>query len=116
MPPLKKTKVRNPHSERELKALADAVEKLHGAKASFVRSEAVNEQFQGAAVWNGVVSQFALTGHDTASNCYAWSVPATSDSRERFYAVLRTPDVDSPEKAVRASIIADARASSKPAD
>lgn len=91
----------------EISALAHAVEKLHGAKAVFVCSKAVHESFRGETVWQGVVSLFALRGHPTASKCYAWSVPATSTSKEKFYAVLQTTEVDTPEKAVRASIVAE---------
>ena len=92
-----------------LNDLTAAVEKLHGVRASFVDSVAVNEKFQGATVWQGVVSLFKLKGHPTASRCYAWSVPATATTKEKFYAVLQTPEVDSPEKAVRASIVIDSR-------
>jgi hypothetical protein len=93
--------------KEELAALTRAVEKLHGAKAVFAGSEPVHEQFQGRTVWEGVVSLFDLKGHPTASRCYAWSVPADGTAREKFYAVLETIEVDSPSKAVRASIVAD---------
>ena len=91
----------------DLKALADAVERLHGAKALFVGSVPVNEEFDGATVWKGLVSEFELRGHTTATRCYAWSVPATSNTRQRFYAVLHTPAVNTAAKAVQASIVAD---------
>ena len=113
MLPLKKKKGRNPHnphSGSELKALANAVEKLHGATALFVETEQVNEQFGGAIVWTGLVSRFELHGHPSATVCYAWSEPATSKRGQRFYAVLQTPEINSPEKAVRASIVADHKA------
>lgn len=92
-----------------IRALSSAVEKLHGTPAVFVGSVAVHEQFRGATVWRGVVSQFSIAGHPSAKHCYAWSAPSSEGSGERFYAVLKTADIDSPEKAVRASIVADAR-------
>jgi len=94
--------------DAKIKALADVVERLHGAKARFVGSVVVDEQFQGATVWKGIVSQFELHGHPTATICYAWAVPAKDNAREKFYAVLHTSEVNSAEKAVRASIVADA--------
>ncbi len=45
---------------------------------------------------------FALHGHPTAKRCYAWEVDG------QVTAVLHTEPVDSPVKAVRASILADA--------
>lgn len=91
-------------------ALTAAVEKLHGVPAVFVGTREVHERHNGQTVWKGTVSLFSLTEHPLATQCYAWSVPASGEARERFYAVLHTAEVDTPEKAVRASIVADARA------
>lgn len=97
------------HSGIAVEALAQAVEKMHGARACLVSTVPVHEQHEGATVWKGLVSKFRLTGHQTSTHCYAWS--ASNDAgRAKYYAVLETKDVDSPEKAVRASIIADRRA------
>lgn len=93
-------------SRDDLEALTDAVERLHRARASFVRSIEVDERFEGATVWRGRVSQFDLTGHPTAMQCYAWSEPVEGGSRRRYIAVLHEPPVDTPAKAVRASIVA----------
>ena len=90
-------------------ALTQAVEKLHQANAEFVVSVLVHERFENKTVWAGLVSEFKLSGHPTAQTCYAWSVPPDTEHRERFYAVLRTPEVDTPEKAVRAAIVAEHR-------
>jgi hypothetical protein len=89
--------------------LTQAVEKLHGAEAQFVASSLVYERAGNKMVWSGSVSEFKLIGHPTAQSCYAWSDPPHDGHRERFYAVLRTPEIDTPDKAVRASIVADAR-------
>ncbi len=51
---------------------------------------------------------FDVSGHPTATRCYAWS-HATEGSRRRFVVVLHAPPVDSPVAAVRASIVADAK-------
>lgn len=97
--------IKKVQSDKE--ALTRAVEKLHGVKAIFIDSSPVHEEMDGKTVWKGTVSLFDLTDHPTAKKCFAWSVPPTSSTKEKFYAVLMTPQIDTPEKAVRASIIAD---------
>ena len=62
----------------------------------------MNECFEGQPVWEGEVLVFELEDHPTAHLCYAWEVDG------RVTAVLHTGPVDSPAKAVRASILADA--------
>jgi hypothetical protein len=82
---------------------------MHGCEATWVESVPVDETFQGKTVWEGEVQVFDLRGHPTARRCYAWS-HATEEAKRRFYAVLHAPPVDSPIAAVRASIVAAARA------
>lgn len=91
-----------------LPALHDAIRHLHGCEATFVESVPVRETFQGATVWEGEVQVFDLTGHPTASRCYAWS-HATEGAKRRYVAVLHVPPVDDPRMAVRASVVADAQ-------
>ena len=43
-----------------LDELREAVEHLHGAKASHVETVQVDERFQGQPVWQGAVKVFAL--------------------------------------------------------
>ncbi len=52
-------------------------------------------------VWEGEVLSFILQGHPTATTCYAWELDG------EVTAVLGVGPVDSPEAAVRASILAD---------
>lgn len=94
----------------DLKELKRAVEGLHGCTADFKESVAVKEVFEGQTAWEGSVQVFDLTGHPEADKCYAWSSPIEGSEKRKFYAVLNIPPVDSPEKAVRASIIQDFRA------
>src|SRR5690242_17635950 len=89
--------------------LASAIETLHGGKATHVQSAPVLEAFDGRPVWEGVVHVFDLAAHPKASRAYAWSSPIEGSSKRKFYAVLHLPPIDSPQKAVRASIIADAK-------
>jgi hypothetical protein len=67
----------------------------------------VIKQFGEKTVWNGVVSVFSPEGHPQAYKCYGWSSPIEGSTKRRYYAVLHIPPVDSPEKAVRASIVQD---------
>lgn len=91
-----------------LPALIEAIRHLHGAEATHVESVAVRETFNGAIVWEGEVQVFELRGHPRASRAYAWS-HATEGTKRRFYVVLHDGPIDSPVRAVRASIVADAR-------
>lgn len=87
--------------------LKAAVEKMHNCSASFIEDVVVREMFGSDAVWEGTVSVFELKGHPQATKAYAWSSPIEGSKKRRFYAVLNIPPVDSPEKAVKASIVHD---------
>jgi hypothetical protein len=90
--------------------LRDAVEAMHRCKARYRQMIPIREEYAGQLVWEGDVYVFNLEGHPTASTCYAWSAPVEGSDRRRFFAVLHQPPVDSPEKAVRASIVQAYRA------
>jgi hypothetical protein len=87
--------------------LKQAVENLHHCQASFLEDAVIVEKFGEETVWSGVVSVFRLEGHPQATKCYAWSSPIEGSTKRRYYAVLHVPPIDSPEKAVRASIVHD---------
>lgn len=83
------------------------VERLLDCTASFIEDVVVMEMFGKETVWNGTISVFALKDHSQATKAYAWSSPIEGSTKRRYYAVLHIPPVDSPEKAVRASIVQD---------
>ncbi len=89
--------------------LKHAVERLHHCQASFLEDVAVVEMFGEETVWGGAVSVFEIKGHPQATKCYSWSSPIEGSTKRRYYAVLHVPPIDSPEKAVRASIVHDHR-------
>jgi hypothetical protein len=89
--------------------LKRAVESQHGGTATLAEEVNVHEVWESKTVWNGVVSVFNLTGHPTASRAYAWSSPVEGSKKRRFFAVLHVPPVDSPQKAVQASIVHEYR-------
>ncbi len=71
-------------------------------------NRALHEMFRGQTVWKGEVEVFSLTGHPKAKRCYAWphrTGPNNNDAR--VVAVLEIPPVESPETALRASIVRD---------
>jgi hypothetical protein len=93
--------------ETSIKALQKAIFDLHGCKSTWVESVPVKEVFEGETVWEGVVQLFEIQGHPTANRCYAWSHGLDNSKGRRFFAVLHVGAIDSPEKAVRASIVQD---------
>ncbi len=90
-----------------LEDIKQAVERLHSCKASFIEDVAVVEKFDAETVWKGIVSVFKIEGHPEANKCYAWSSPIEGSTKRRYYAVLHVSPIDSPEKAVRASMVSD---------
>lgn len=82
---------------------------MHGCEATWVESVPVVETFQGREVWRGEVQAFDLAGCSAATRGYAWSEPTTG-TRRRFFAVLHVPPIDSPQRAVQGSIVADIKA------
>ena len=58
-----------------MQQLKAAVENQHGGTAQLAQSIPVPETFEGEPVREGVVHEFDLTGHPTASRAYAWSSP-----------------------------------------
>jgi hypothetical protein len=90
--------------------LKQAVESQHGGTATFVQSVPVHETHEGQTVWNGAVQVFDLAGHPKASRAYAWSSPIEGSAERRFIAVLHTGPMTGPVEAVRAAIVAEARA------
>ena len=95
--------------EALIRALVEAIHNLHGCEASWVESIPVKEVFQGKTVWEGTVQVFALSGHPTATRCYAWSYLVDDSGKRKFFAVLDQGPVDSPQAAVRAAIVVESR-------
>jgi hypothetical protein len=91
-----------------IQALREAIRGLHGCDSPFVESVPLPETFQGSVACEGAVVVFDLIGHATAKRAYAWSAE-TDGGRRRFTAVLHEGKLNSPVKAVRASIVAPHR-------
>ena len=96
-------------NEVSIDALKEAIKNLHGCDSAWVEAVAVSETFGGEAVWEGFVQVFDLKDHPTAKRCYAWSHTVGDSDKRRFVAVLHQGPVDSPQAAVRAAIVQQAR-------
>ena len=91
-----------------IEELQDVIRKLHGVESKHVESVPVKESFQGKTVWEGIVEVFELVGHPKATRAYAWAHDANGKKR-RHITVLHIAPVDSPQLAVRASIVQEFR-------
>lgn len=87
--------------------LIKAIYDLHACEAAWIETCQVKEVFQGEIAWEGIVNVFEIKNHPKATKAYAWSSPIEGGTKRRYYAVLNIPPIDSPEKAVRASIVQD---------
>ena len=93
-------------SER-IENVAKAIEKAANCAASHRESVVVVEMFRGQTVWEGVVEIFDLHGHAKARRAYGWKTGTGKDAT--YTTVLELPPVDSPNTAVRASIVAGSK-------
>ncbi len=86
-------------NEQPISEFEKAIQATHGCRSSFHHRVEVRVEWEHQTVWEGDVLVFNLIDHPTALTCYAWSVGS------EVTAVLSLWPVDSPEKAVRASIV-----------
>ncbi len=93
------------HTEAELRT---HIEHLLSCKVvKYLGPKGVHETFEGAPVWQGIVYKYLIEDNPDTDTCYAWSSPIKGSDNRKYYAVLHIPPVDSPKKAVRASIVSD---------
>ena len=79
-----------------------AISATHDAAANLAERVLVVETFEGAEVWRGEVLVFDLQGHPKAQRCYCWELDGIVTT------VLQIGPINSPARAVRASILAAA--------
>ena len=80
---------------------AEVIASKEHCRVTSFRHHQVTERFKGKTVWQGLITQFTLSGH-AAPSCFAWVDP---DSKE-LVTVLELPPVTSAETALRAYIVA----------
>ena len=93
-----------------IQELRDVIHHLNGAKAKHLESVPVIETFDGQTVWDGIVEVFRLKGHPKTDGVYAW-MHHTDDpaNPKRHVTVLHIPPVTSPQTAMQAAIVQEAR-------
>ncbi len=90
-------------------SLQEAIRKAHGCESKHAASVLV-EVSRGKTAWKGTVEVFELIGHPKAKQCYAWGHAAMDTCNEvRIVTVLSLAPVDSPRKAVQASILSETK-------
>ncbi len=83
----------------DLPAIQDLIRKAHGCESLHVQAVPVTEKFKDGRVWTGAVEVFELLSHPKARRCYALGLE--QDGKRRYLTVLKSPPVDSPQKAVQ---------------
>ena len=73
---------------------------MHGSRSWLVATVRVEERLQDEPVWEGDALVFALMDHPDAKVCYAW------ETHGQVTALLHTGPINSPLRAVQASILA----------
>jgi len=91
-----------------IEKLRETIRRFHGVESKHVESVPVKEVFQGKTVWEGIVEVFELIDHPEATRLYAWMHDVES-GRRRYVTVLHVGPIDSPQAAVRGSIVRDYR-------
>jgi hypothetical protein len=85
--------------------LQDAIQKLHGVKATHRESVPVKETWKGQIIWDGVVEVFDLYRHPQTDTAYAWMHDTGDSGNPLPVTVLHIDPALSPAKAVRAFIV-----------
>ena len=90
-----------------IEELQAVIKRLHGSDAVHIETVPVKEVFGGQTVWDGEVEVFEID-HPETTRIYAWAHDTEdADRPRRHVTVLQIPPVESPETAVKASIVSD---------
>jgi hypothetical protein len=92
-----------------IRQLRDAIRRLHGCESRYVEAVPVTETHEGGTVWSGIVHVLDLIDCPKADRAYAWAELLDETGRQRFSAVLGIDPINTPQDAVRASIVAKHR-------
>ena len=85
--------------------LRDRIRAGDGVESRHVRSVPLHETHRGRTVWEGVVDVFELDRNPKATHAYAWSYEGDT-GKPVDVVVLGVSPIDSPEKAVKAAVVA----------
>jgi hypothetical protein len=87
----------------DVELLKTAIERKHGGAAWFARKVPIMTRFEGGAFWAGIVYVFDLGGHPKADRVYAWAY-RLGGGEMRFFAMLHSDRINSPDAAVRSAV------------
>jgi len=90
-------------NEKYIQSLRDLIQKTHKCPCRYSQSSPIKEEADGKILWEGTVELFDLGGHPTARHCYAWA-QKDATGRLQFTTILKTPEIDSPRKAVQSTL------------
>jgi hypothetical protein len=90
-------------NELSIDGFRHAIRNMHGSECQLVGRERIDHSVEGEPVWQGEVLIFDLLGNHLATRCYAW------ETNGEVTGVLHSGPIDSPLKAVQASIMAGDR-------
>lgn len=97
-----------------IEELQEIIRQLYGVLSTHVDSVPVKEIVEDKTAWEGTVEVFELHGHPKAPIVYAWAHDTDDPEKPRkHFAVLHLHPVDSPEAAVRATIVRERRSGEK---
>ena len=96
--------------DAERNTLRAAIELLHGCFAAFRCAEDVSVSIHGRRIWRRRVATYDLSGHATASRCYAWIDQDQYEQRVHHRVILHAGPVRNARDAVSAFFLAESPA------
>ena len=89
-----------------LPALQNAIRHLYAVESTFVESVPVTLRVLGDVLWDREVQVFDLPPGSLSPRAYAWSyLRDTTGEARQFVAILHSPYIESPVKAVQAYLV-----------
>lgn len=86
--------------------LQEFIQQMYGVQSMHIDSVRVTQILEDNTVWDGTIEVFELHRHPKAPIVYAWAQgPDKPGMPRKYVAVLHLDSVDSPEAAVKATIV-----------
>ena len=82
--------------------LRQVIQIQHGVASTFVKSVQVHRAGREKTDWDGLVHVFDLKDHPDARSAFAWT-SRFAGGQPRFFAVLRSSQINTPTQAVKAA-------------
>ena len=98
-------------TEDESFHLKQMIERSYGCASSLIQSVRIRETIGETMTWEGIVHVFELIDHPKAIRAYGWFSSINGGEKRRPHAVLHSPHMSSPRKAVQTVLIAERKPS-----